>query len=83
MIPVAPDPTAARAAQRSCVRQRDVDAHRARRVRGGDTFVVVSASPRFDPATLAAATSDGPVDPIYLELPDDFPEVRRTARRRT
>ncbi len=40
----------------------------------GDTFDIVSASPRFDAATLAAATSTDAGDPIYLELPDDWPD---------
>lgn len=40
----------------------------------GDTFTIQSARPRFDPAELAAATSDDPGDDIYLDLPDDFPE---------
>jgi transglutaminase-like putative cysteine protease len=41
----------------------------------GDSFEVVSASPRYSSATLAAATSADPGDPIYFELPDDFPTV--------
>ena len=40
----------------------------------GDSFVAVSAAPTYTPEALAAATSDDPGDPIYLELPDDFPE---------
>lgn len=39
----------------------------------GDTFEIVSASPRFEVAALQAATSTDAGDPIYLELPDDFP----------
>jgi transglutaminase-like putative cysteine protease len=39
----------------------------------GDTFEIVSASPRFDVDALAAASSTDPGDPIYLELPDGFP----------
>lgn len=39
----------------------------------GDTFEIVSASPRFDLAALQAATSTDAGDPIYLELPDNFP----------
>lgn len=47
----------------------------------GDVFEVVSASPRFSPETLAAATSNDPGDPIYFDLPDDFPaSVERTTR---
>ncbi len=46
----------------------------------GDTFEIVSASPRYDSATLSAATSTDAGDPIYLELPDDWPEsVAQTA----
>ena len=41
----------------------------------GDDFDVVSASPRFDAATLNAATSTYAGDPIYVELPYDFPAV--------
>ncbi len=39
----------------------------------GDTFEIVSASPRFEVAALQAATSTDAGDPIYVELPDDFP----------
>ena len=39
----------------------------------GDTFEIVSASPRFEVAALQAATSTDAGDPIYLELPDNFP----------
>ncbi len=39
----------------------------------GDSFQMISESPRFDPAVLAAATSLDPGDDIYVELPDDFP----------
>lgn len=39
----------------------------------GDTFEIVSASPRFDVAALQASASTDAGDPIYLELPDDFP----------
>jgi transglutaminase-like putative cysteine protease len=47
----------------------------------GDTFEIVSASPRFDVADLQAATSTDAGDDIYLELPDDFPSiVGETAR---
>ena len=50
----------------------------------GDTFTVQSASPRFSSATLQTATSLDPDDPIYLDLPDDFPSsVRDMAREVT
>ena len=39
----------------------------------GDRFQVVSAVPNHSPEALRAATSDTPPDPIYLELPADFP----------
>ena len=39
----------------------------------GDAFDVVSAAPRFSAEQLASATSDDPGDPIYFELPSDFP----------
>jgi len=41
----------------------------------GDVIDIRSASPRFTPQTLAAATSDDPGDPIYTELPTDLPDV--------
>ena len=41
----------------------------------GDVIDVVSASPRFDPAVLAAATATDAGDPIYTDLPDDLPDV--------
>lgn len=39
----------------------------------GDVFEVLSASPRYSADILAGATSTDPGDPIYFELPDDFP----------
>ena len=41
----------------------------------GESFDIVSASPRFTPAELSAASSTDAGDPIFLELPDDFPEI--------
>ena len=41
----------------------------------GDVIDVVSASPRFDPAVLAAATATDAGDPIFLDVPDDLPDV--------
>ncbi|TFH14356.1 MAG: DUF4129 domain-containing protein, partial [Acidimicrobiales bacterium] len=41
----------------------------------GDVIDVVSASPRFDPAVLAAATATDAGAPIYAELPDDLPDM--------
>ncbi len=50
----------------------------------GDQFAIVSASPRFSSATLASATSLDPGDPIYFDLPSDFPDsVTVTAREVT
>ncbi|NND74398.1 MAG: DUF4129 domain-containing protein [Ilumatobacter sp.] len=50
----------------------------------GDTYEIVSASPRFDLDALRAAGSTGVGDPIYLELPDDFPSsVGEIARQVT
>ncbi len=78
LVPAAPDPVAASGpndlrfdgdTSMLVTRQSDVST--------GDTFQVVSASPRFDPAVLAAATSIDPGDHMYLELPDDFPDVAR------
>lgn len=50
----------------------------------GDSINIVSASPRLDPARLAAATSDEPGDPIHTSLPADLPDVvGATARQVT
>jgi transglutaminase-like putative cysteine protease len=40
----------------------------------GDKVTLVSATPSFTPAVLRAATSSNPPDPIYLDLPGDFPQ---------
>lgn len=50
----------------------------------GDTFEILSASPRYDAATLSAATSIDPGDSIYFDLPNDFPtSVTETMREVT
>jgi len=41
----------------------------------GDSFQIVSAAPRFSTDVLRATTSTDAGDPIYLELPDDFPTL--------
>jgi transglutaminase-like putative cysteine protease len=41
----------------------------------GDRYVVVSAMPTFTVEALRAATSLNPPDPIYVELPADFPDT--------
>ncbi len=41
----------------------------------GDRFEVTSAMPSFTPDQLRATSSVAPPDPIYLELPDNFPNV--------
>jgi transglutaminase-like putative cysteine protease len=47
----------------------------------GDVISIVSASPRFDPEALAAATSTDAGDDVYTELPEDLPPVvAETAR---
>ncbi len=40
----------------------------------GDHFTIVSATPTYTPDALRAATSSAPPDPIYLDLPGDFPQ---------
>jgi transglutaminase-like putative cysteine protease len=50
-----------------------------RELASGDTFVINSARPALDAATLESATSDNPPDPIYLELPDNYPAAARSA----
>jgi transglutaminase-like putative cysteine protease len=82
LVPAAPDPFQASGrddlrwvAETSTLVTVDGD------LRLGDVVEVVSGSPRFEAATLSAATADGPGDPIYTELPADFPSVvRETAR---
>ncbi len=50
----------------------------------GDVFDILSASPRYDAATLSSATSSDPGDPIYFDLPDDFPSsIADTTRQVT
>ena len=39
----------------------------------GEQFRIESASPDLQPEQLRAAPREAPPDPIYLELPDDFP----------
>ncbi len=39
----------------------------------GEMFTIESASPRLEPDVLRAAPREAPPDPIYLELPDNFP----------
>ncbi|MAT05743.1 MAG: hypothetical protein CL424_11960 [Acidimicrobiaceae bacterium] len=41
----------------------------------GDVFDIVSVAPDADPATLAAAGVENVPDDIYLELPDNLPDV--------
>lgn len=41
----------------------------------GDAFEIVSAVPRYTASILEAATSTDAGDPIYLELPDNFPTL--------
>jgi transglutaminase-like putative cysteine protease len=50
----------------------------------GDVISIVSASPRFEPETLAVATSTDAGDDVYTELPEDLPPiVAETARQVT
>lgn len=47
----------------------------------GDQFEVVSAAPRYSAAQLSTATSTDPGDPIYFELPSNFPpSIAETTR---
>ena len=47
----------------------------------GDSFQLESQAPHFDKAALAAATSNEPGDPIYFDLPEDFPDDAKTLAR--
>jgi transglutaminase-like putative cysteine protease len=50
----------------------------------GDVISIVSASPRFDPAELAVATSTDAGNDVYTALPDGLPPVvAETARKVT
>lgn len=44
-----------------------------RELETGDEFEIQSAMPSFTADALRAATSSAPPDPIYLELPENFP----------
>ena len=77
LIPAAADPTAATGP--SLLRW-DVDSTSLVPADGedlarGDTFQIESASPRFDPDVLSGATATDAGDPIFLELPDDLPDI--------
>jgi transglutaminase-like putative cysteine protease len=82
LVPAAPDPIAASAggelrwnADASTLIKADGD------LVAGDVYAIVSVSPQFVLEDLEAATSTEPGDPIYLELPDDFPApVNEVAR---
>jgi transglutaminase-like putative cysteine protease len=45
----------------------------------GDTFTLESIAPVLDRSDLVGATTAGPGDPIYLELPDNYPDAARAA----
>jgi transglutaminase-like putative cysteine protease len=50
----------------------------------GDRFTIISATPSFTPVVLRAASSSQPPDPIYTDLPVDFPQsIAETATRVT
>ncbi len=82
LVPAAPNPSFASPADRlvwnpetATIVLNDGDLQR------GDTFEFVSASPRFDPAVLQTATSVAPPDPIYVEVPDDLPDIVESLAR--
>ena len=41
----------------------------------GDTYAIDSQMPRFNADALRAASTGSPPDPVFLELPDDLPQV--------
>lgn len=78
LLPAAPDPIAATGAGelRDDLRFNEDTATLVKTgdpLERGDAFEVVSASPRYSPARLSGATSNDPGDPIYFDLPGDFP----------
>ncbi len=44
-------------------------------LRAGDEFTIVSASPVPSADQLRAATAADPPDPVFLDLPDDLPDI--------
>ncbi len=44
-------------------------------IAAGDVFSIVSTAPQLSADVLRAATSSAPPDPIFLELPEDLPEI--------
>jgi transglutaminase-like putative cysteine protease len=41
----------------------------------GDTYSIDSQMPRFSPDALRATSTGSPPDPVFLQLPDDLPQV--------
>ncbi len=84
LVPAAPDPVAIEPASLSWTADTSTLVKTDDDLVTGETFEIVSASPRYDPDQLRRATTADPPDPIYLDLPDDFPDsVRALARTNT
>jgi transglutaminase-like putative cysteine protease len=79
-VPAAPDPVGITAQDTVRVAWSEQDAtlfavdHT---LTAGDEFAIVSSAPVLDGSSLADATSIDPGDPIYMELPEGFPDVAR------
>jgi transglutaminase-like putative cysteine protease len=79
LLPAAADPLAASGAEGTDDAQLRYNPDSATLVKTGadleqgDAFDIESASPRYSSNILSGATSSGPGDDIYLELPRDFP----------
>jgi transglutaminase-like putative cysteine protease len=81
-VPAAPDPVEVTAPPGIDMRWSAEDATlfaRDHELVSGDTFVISSMAPVLDAAVLEGATSADPGDPIYLELPDGYPDAARAA----
>jgi transglutaminase-like putative cysteine protease len=85
LVPAAPDPRKASPQDRlGWDPQTSMIVTKDRELRRGDTIDIVSTSPQLDAATLNAATSSDPPDPIHTSVPADLPAVvGATARQVT
>ena len=79
-LPAAPDPIGLTAPEGVDVTWSQADATLStgdHTLAAGDVFDIVSSTPVLDDAALVGATSTDPGDPIYFDLPDDFPDIAR------
>jgi transglutaminase-like putative cysteine protease len=77
LLPAAAEPTRVSGAGLQWAPETSTLVHDSPDLKRGDRFEVVSAIPDFSRDVLRAATSASPPDPIYLFLPEHFPESVR------